>query len=1749
MHQAVDVQIARAQKDPPVGNDAWTGRGPAVLEFARIAPHMEEVVRVALHKVALVGPDIDRAAIDAAIRIDAARTAGHGDGPPQIGDVALEMDIGRRCLDVVAAVAGFVGALHLDHRCTRRALGVAGHHIQTRGAAAAEIHAVDGRGRIDHCIVVTQHAAFVAGDLELVEHEEVRRVVGDDNARIAGRVQLAAAPEFIAPHVDIAQLDADVAHIHIVGDLGKCRILLIAVAVGFKGQRLAILVEGSAGQPQLDQLELQEVDLRLVRGHRRVIADIRRNESAQVVDALLDAGRDQLVALHRRLRDVAGLVELGAPQHLAVLDDRLVDDIALFVYPFVVQRQPGLALYAGLRRAVDLDLGHAGAAGAAALDVEAHIAAAEQAAYGIGDGRCRFAVQILAYALGAGLDRAFLGIQRDVLRRQDLAAGRELHVGVVDDIGLCIGIAADGKSGLVVEIDGRIGIDVSALAVGGLARGQQHRTVAGLDARIAADKRAVLAAVVGMGLARRCAGRAVDIDRGTRVQRHVRARARADIAQIADNRRVVAKGGRGVRLHRQAGVGTGLGNGAAGVELDLVLQHDGVQRVQVELAVAAQQVHVGARAYGRGRALGDRGLAGGRRQIEQTARARTDVPAGCVAIAAAYPGLAAGVHGVDIHLARAHLAIDAGMDAVVHGVERVGTAGADDGRIGAVDLCVEIRHMRGLDLERIHGQRACCVAAAGPGRGAAGAAGRGRSRHARDHAAAAGHGVGPVGIGAVGGDGQRGRLGIAAGARQLDAVAQRGLGLAVRGGRSLVEARGDDAGGNPRGLCGLLRGVARIDQCRAAQGQRAAVAHPAGDARILAGSGMGGVDTQQAAGRARRMGGHLAAGLPRIDAQVAGRQLGLAAQAGIDTANAFGHGLGQAHGNTPQVQALGIGAGRGAGRAPHGHIVHGIHHTAVDDCLHRRLGLGGRHSAAGGQAYAAGQRRGLGFGIDARIGQHTQGAYDIAALNADLRAVGNRGHGAAPRFGLRHRSPAGHLAHARTGRACLDAALVLGLHQHFAGVPDHQAMACGGMRMAGIGDARIGPVHGLDAAGTGKAQGTGLPQGRGIQAQIPAQGGDHVLAQRRLVVLLDVGQGHARAQTHRAHGLRAGLGAEVQHAARVHIEMAAGVDDGALANACRVARCLGGGEAVAHLDAAALRLRLRRDATHACIAGGREHLAHAVVRRLAVGLLARRAVVLGDLLLRVGAELLANAVDRHPARDADQSPRGADHRALVGLLAQCIDLHIALGVDLRAGTNRGAGTVARNAHIDRAGQAGNAAREGTDDGLGVQHIARRHVHVLQRIGRAAAGVDAGVVANRCLGGRLHHIDRHRAGHAGKQAARAAGGHREQIFARCRLHQQAFCAGSSAGAAQCIHRGAVAYRRLRVLGDACHAHRRAHAGHAQAYAGRARDHVARCIVAGMDLHVAARVDGGGAAGNPRLRAVVQGYHGHRPGHTHAARGRQARAYAQQFFMAARQHVDVARRLQLRVPAHLGQHGVVADEDVRARAHGRGTRDRCRAGNAHVELLVARRHPHRLRRGCCAIAGGKARVLVDLRVVAYGGLGIGAHRGHIRAQRDGRRAAARTRHRGGLDAVLVGRGHGQAVDLRLQRIGGALLGQRREDRAVRHGCAVGIGGHELGVGHATVAGNGVAVGDVEGPGRGIQARAQAQCGDCGVAADGGLRRLVEHHHARGRAHGRRARARGAAGDQIQRRIAGGRDQHIALGTHLGVIVHARPGIGGQ
>ena len=183
----------------------------------------------------------------------------------------------------------------------------------------------------------------------------------------------------------------------------------------------------AAGQAELDQLELQELDLRLVGAHGHRVARVLLHQAAQFVDALLDVGGQANGRIDGVVHPV-GLADLEAPQHAAIgAGDRRGHHVSARVDQLVFEGQRLEAVDAGQRGAFDLRSRAAAHHGFAAFDVEGHVVAAKGIADAADDARGRFAVDVLSDTDMVGVDLALVGGQGDVAGRFDGGGAEQLH--------------------------------------------------------------------------------------------------------------------------------------------------------------------------------------------------------------------------------------------------------------------------------------------------------------------------------------------------------------------------------------------------------------------------------------------------------------------------------------------------------------------------------------------------------------------------------------------------------------------------------------------------------------------------------------------------------------------------------------------------------------------------------------------------------------------------------------------------------------------------------------------------------------------------------------------------------------------------------------------------------------------------------------------------------------------------------------------------------------------------------------------------------------------------------------------------------------------------------------------------------------------------------------------------------------------------------------------------------------------------
>ena len=223
LDEAVDVEVTRTNDHAAIGHDAgacWcAGRTAASAALGigrRVTRRVVEAVDKALHKVAVVGLDVDLCRSHVLVGIDAARLAVDPNLAQWVADVAVQLDVGRWCGQVrVLGAVGVVVADDLHFGQTGSAV-VAGLQGQRRRCAAG-VDAADLGVVVDQEAVEPNLATAFAGHGQLAQHQEVGRVVDDADLGVAGGTQRTRATQAVGLDADVAQAHRDVAHPHKVG--------------------------------------------------------------------------------------------------------------------------------------------------------------------------------------------------------------------------------------------------------------------------------------------------------------------------------------------------------------------------------------------------------------------------------------------------------------------------------------------------------------------------------------------------------------------------------------------------------------------------------------------------------------------------------------------------------------------------------------------------------------------------------------------------------------------------------------------------------------------------------------------------------------------------------------------------------------------------------------------------------------------------------------------------------------------------------------------------------------------------------------------------------------------------------------------------------------------------------------------------------------------------------------------------------------------------------------------------------------------------------------------------------------------------------------------------------------------------------------------------------------------------------------------------------------------------------------------
>ena len=914
------------------------------------------IVRIAVGALGDVGPDRARLAADVvgADPIDIDGTAGdHGDvGGADVvfdSDVAggLQGDVGARCIDAAAAV---VVAQDVDARLGG---GAVEQQIALGGLDsdlglvlglirhAAEAGLEDRRGAHGHIAqLIVLLRGLLVGCLDVgvardhhavqvqpadgrrygnaLDVQEQGRLVDDGHIRIAGRDPVSGAADLIGAQVDDAGLGMD----GLDGDRGH--LLLIAGDHAVGGVRVQ--------QPELGEHTLQARDLLLVEGGQGLVAGIEQQVLLGPLQVL-----DQVALQHL---GVGGEADIA---HQLVVRDLPGDRVD------VVDDQALLAVLAGAHLAVHLD----GAGAVRARDALGHGAGARR--------QRRLQRRRPAMALTGGSDQV-VGKPRRV--QPGLAGGGEhrelldldrvvlLHLGGGLDV-------LDGDQRVRIGVGAGLDLVAVGIEIGVRPRGQQQLAIGGELGGLA-DQDGVGLGDVHMGLGTDRAGQTVGLAAVGDLDVAAAAGGGGDAPGAVDLG-VVADGDVGAVLQCLEGdVGAGAGDGADGLEGDLLVAVDAVGRREVDqVRVARDPGHRQLRA-----------LADGHIGVEDQRGVAVDAAASAQGVGAAVDILAR--HQVLLHpvvgtdedavglddLMVAHRGLDRGIDSVVHLAAGPGQGPA----AGGLELAVEPGEMIGADDQAAVAAAEHDLAGAGAGVDAggqhAGGVGAGDRRGAGVGAPRARLGAGQVAVGRLGDDAEV--AGVDTGA-----PTQPGLGLGVALGVRLGGTGRDDAERVAVGVRVLAGLVAGLDQ-DVVHVQGGAVGDQGVDGAVGGGAGQGGIDTEQiTAGSAGGLGADSVAAarhhMVRADAEAVGSEV--AADGRGDPRGQLAGGLGDADRGTARdgkAQGLGMELGRGLGRDVH---IRGAQRGPLDARRDRRRRVDLGHGAIGGggdSAEARGDREHLG---------------------------------------------------------------------------------------------------------------------------------------------------------------------------------------------------------------------------------------------------------------------------------------------------------------------------------------------------------------------------------------------------------------------------------------------------------------------------------------------------------------------------------------------------------------------------------------------------------------------------------------------------------------------------------------------------------------------------------------------------------------------------------------------------------------------
>ena len=179
-------------------------RGIAGHEGQRFAGDMAEGIAVALHEVAIAGHHVDRLGADRGVlfEADAAGGAFYPCQAARVADFAAHHDVRRQHRDAAGCPRGVEGIERVvlagddDRRFGQGGAAVAGADRGVGGGdrecgrAAATVDAVDLGVAGDRGVIEVELAAVIGRDVEIVDDEVARAVVGDTDLGIPGRIRV-----------------------------------------------------------------------------------------------------------------------------------------------------------------------------------------------------------------------------------------------------------------------------------------------------------------------------------------------------------------------------------------------------------------------------------------------------------------------------------------------------------------------------------------------------------------------------------------------------------------------------------------------------------------------------------------------------------------------------------------------------------------------------------------------------------------------------------------------------------------------------------------------------------------------------------------------------------------------------------------------------------------------------------------------------------------------------------------------------------------------------------------------------------------------------------------------------------------------------------------------------------------------------------------------------------------------------------------------------------------------------------------------------------------------------------------------------------------------------------------------------------------------------------------------------------------------------------------------------------------------